>query len=91
MNKSLDISGSKTGGTIAQRLPAADGLTEIKHPLSAIVANAEAARRWLSRTEPNFDEAIAALERIVKDSARIDEAVAGIRATAMASADGRLA
>ncbi len=82
MNKSVDIAGSKTAGTIAQDLPAADHLTEIKHPLSAIMANADAARRWLNRTDPNFQEAIAALERIVKESTRIDEAIAGIRAKA---------
>lgn len=45
---------------------------EIKHPLTAIVANASAARRWLTMPEPNLAEAIAALERIVKDAARVD-------------------
>lgn len=80
MDQSANIARSKTGGTIARRPPAADGLAEIKHPLSAIIANAAAARRWLSRTEPNFDEAIAALDRIVKESIRIDEAIADIRA-----------
>jgi hypothetical protein len=45
---------------------------EIKHPLTAIVANADAARRWLTMPDPNPAEAIAALERIVKEAARID-------------------
>ena len=92
MDQNSGIAGSKTGGTIARRLPAEDGLAEIKHPLSAIMANADAARRWLSRTDPNFHEALAALERIVKDSTRIDEAIAGIRAMAAEeSPDTRLA
>ena len=80
MDQSANIARSKTGGPLVRRHPAAGGLAEIKHPLSAIVANANAARRWLSRPEPNFDEAIAALDRIVKESVRIDEAIADIRA-----------
>ena len=44
------------------------------------MANADAARRWLNRTNPNFYEAIAALDRIVRESIRIDDAIAGIRA-----------
>jgi ABC-type transporter Mla subunit MlaD len=91
MTKSVDIADSKAARAITSRLPAADRLAEIRHPLSAIVANAAAARRWLSRTDPNFHEALAALDRIVKESARIDEAIAGIRAVAPGeSADRRL-
>ena len=86
MNQGGTMAGSKVGEASARRLPADDGLAEIKHPLSAIMANADAARRWLCRTEPNFHEALAALERIVKDSARIDEAIVGIRA--LAAGDG---
>jgi len=82
MNQSVDIAESKTAGTTMRRLFAADHLAEIKHPLSAIVANADAARRWLSRTDPNFHEAVAALERIVRESIRIDEVIAVIRAMA---------
>lgn len=48
---------------------------EIRHPLSAIMANANAARHWLSRPDPNLAEALAALARIVKDSARIDDMI----------------
>ena len=82
MNHSGDIVRRKPGGTIARRQPLEEGLAEIKHPLSAIVTNADAARRWLSRTDPNFREALAALDRIVKDSTRIDRAIAGFRAAA---------
>lgn len=79
MNRSGNIALSKTGGTLVQPQPIEDRLAEIKHPLSAIVANADAARRWLSRRDPNFHEAIAALDRIVKESARIDQAIAAVR------------
>lgn len=79
MDRSGDIGRSKTGGTLVQSQPIVDRLAEIKHPLSAIVANADAARRWLNRREPNFHEAIAALDRIVKESARIDQTLAAVR------------
>lgn len=82
MNQSGDFARSKSGGTIVRHQPIEDGLAEIRHPLSAIVANAEAAHRWLNRTNPNFDEALAALDRIVKESSRIDRAIAGFRAVA---------
>jgi hypothetical protein len=80
MNHSGDIAGSEPGGTIVRRQPVEDGLAEIKHPLSAIMANADAARRWLNRADPNLHEAIAALDRIVTESIRINNAIAGIRA-----------
>jgi signal transduction histidine kinase len=54
---------------------------EIKHPLTAIVMSANAARRWLTTPEPNLAEAIAALERIVKDAARVDGMIELIAAT----------
>lgn len=79
MNRSGNIAPSKTDGTIVRHQPVGDRLAEMRHPLSAIVANADAARRWLSRRDPNFHEAIAALDRIVKESARIDRAIAAIR------------
>jgi PAS domain S-box-containing protein len=54
---------------------------EIKQPLGAIVANAQAGLRWLKRSEPNHAEAEAALERIVNETARMDDIVTGIRST----------
>jgi len=82
MKQSGDIIQNRTGETVVHRQPIGDSLVEIKHPLSAIVANADAARRWLSREEPNFHEAIAALERIVKESTRIDQTIADVTAVA---------
>jgi PAS domain S-box-containing protein len=54
---------------------------EIKQPLGAISANAQASLRWLKRSEPNHAEAEAALERIVSETARMDDIVTAIRAT----------
>jgi two-component system, LuxR family, sensor kinase FixL len=58
---------------------AAAAACDIKHPLTAILANANAARRWLHGTDANLAETIAALERIVADVARVDAAIDGIR------------
>jgi His Kinase A (phospho-acceptor) domain len=75
MKQSGDIAQNKTGAPAGRRQPMGDGLAEIKHPLSAIMTNADAARRWLRRTDPNFQEALAALDRIVRESARIDQTI----------------
>jgi PAS domain S-box-containing protein len=54
---------------------------EIRQPLSAIGASANAGLRWLKRADPDLGEAQAAFERVVKDAHRIDEVVSSIRAT----------
>jgi signal transduction histidine kinase len=53
---------------------------EINQPLAAIVANGNAALRWLANTMPDLDEARAALKRIVNDGHRASEVIGGIRA-----------
>lgn len=53
---------------------------DLKHPLTAILANANAARRWLNGPDANPAEAITALGRIAKDVARIDAALDSIHA-----------
>jgi C4-dicarboxylate-specific signal transduction histidine kinase len=53
---------------------------EVNQPLAAIVANSNAALRWLSNREPDLDEASAALKRIVRDGHRASEVIAGVRA-----------
>ena len=53
---------------------------EIKQPLAAMAANSSAGLRWLARTEPDLDEGRHALERIVENSHRASDIVAGIRA-----------
>jgi hypothetical protein len=68
-------SGDVIGVTPALSPPTGSIAREIRHPLSAIMANAHAARRWLNRPDPDLAEALAALSRIVRDSARIDEMI----------------
>jgi PAS domain S-box-containing protein len=53
---------------------------EIKQPLAAIVANANAGSRFLSQTSPNFNEGADAFKRIVAAGKRADEIIESIRA-----------
>jgi signal transduction histidine kinase len=53
---------------------------EIKQPLAAIAANANAALRWLSRATPDMGEARAALEHIVGEAHRASDVIGTIRA-----------
>jgi PAS domain S-box-containing protein len=52
---------------------------EVNQPLAAIVTNADAGLRWLSREEPDLDEVRALLRRIVSDGHRASEVIASIR------------
>jgi signal transduction histidine kinase len=58
---------------------------EIKQPLGAIVANAEASLRWLNRETPNLDRTRQTVEAIIKDGNRASDVIQGIRALAMKS------
>jgi PAS domain S-box-containing protein len=60
---------------------------EINQPLAAMVANANAAQRWLANATPDLDEVRAALKRIGSDGHRAAELVQGIRA--MFRSDGQ--
>jgi signal transduction histidine kinase len=53
---------------------------EIKQPLAAIAANANAGLRWLARATPDLGEARAALQRIVGDAHRASDVIGTIRA-----------
>ena len=53
---------------------------EVNQPMAAIMANAEAALRWLARDTPNLDEARAALQRLVRDAERASAVVGRTRA-----------
>jgi PAS domain S-box-containing protein len=53
---------------------------EIRQPLAAIVTNASAGLRWLTRSDPDVAEARASLERIGAEVSRANEVIAGIRA-----------
>ena len=52
---------------------------EINQPLAAIVANGNAALRWLAHTSPNLEEARDALNGIVKQGTRAGDVIARIR------------
>jgi C4-dicarboxylate-specific signal transduction histidine kinase len=52
---------------------------EIKQPLGAIMANGNAALRWLGKATPDLGEARAALERIVDATRRASDVIDTIR------------
>ena len=53
---------------------------EVNQPLTAMVSNANAAIRFLSRREPDLEEARQAIDCIVKDGHRAGDVLRGIRA-----------
>jgi len=53
---------------------------EVNQPLTAMVANANAARRWLGNGNAHFDEVREAIDDIVKDAHRASEVIGRIRA-----------
>ncbi|WP_205927114.1 sensor histidine kinase [Rhizobium sp. P32RR-XVIII] len=53
---------------------------EVNQPLAAVVANANAALRWLGTQPPNLEEAQAALGRISRDGSRAGDVIRRIRA-----------
>jgi signal transduction histidine kinase len=52
---------------------------EVNQPLSAVVTNANAALKWLRNEPANEPEAVAALNRIVRDANRASDIIARIR------------
>jgi PAS domain S-box-containing protein len=53
---------------------------EISQPLAAVVHNANASLRWLSRDSPNLAEACEAIRRIVRDGNRAGDVISRMRA-----------
>ncbi len=53
---------------------------EVNQPLTAIVSNAEACRRWLDRSVPDLGEARGAVERIIANGHRAGEVTRRVRA-----------
>jgi C4-dicarboxylate-specific signal transduction histidine kinase len=53
---------------------------EISQPLSAMVANGQTCVRWLSTNPPNFENAQAAAERVVRDGKDAGGVIRGLRA-----------
>jgi PAS domain S-box-containing protein len=52
---------------------------EVNQPLTGIIANAQAALRWLQRGEPELAEAIESLQRLLRDGKRAGEVVGRLR------------
>jgi len=52
---------------------------EVNQPLAAIVTNSHAALRWLEREEPDYQEVIAALQRVHRDAAHAGNVITRIR------------
>lgn len=53
---------------------------EIKQPIAAIVTNSDATLRWLSKENPDVQEAQAAVARIIRDANRASAVIGGTRA-----------
>jgi PAS domain S-box-containing protein len=53
---------------------------EVNQPLAAVVNNANASLRWLSRDSPNLAEACEAIRRIVRDGKRAGDVILRMRA-----------
>lgn len=62
---------------------------EVNQPLAAIVANGNAALRWLQRTAPDIKEAEAAIERMVREGARASDVISRIRRMAQQGSGAR--
>jgi C4-dicarboxylate-specific signal transduction histidine kinase len=55
---------------------------EVNQPLGAIAADGHACLRWLERTEPNVEEAKAAVTRMIHEATRASEVIGRIRSLA---------
>ena len=63
---------------------------EINQPLTAVVTNGNACIRWLTRSQPDLEEAREAVQRIIRDGKRASEVIARIRALLKRTATNRL-
>ncbi|MGE8160376.1 PAS domain-containing sensor histidine kinase [Paraburkholderia sp. NPDC080076] len=52
---------------------------ELNQPLTSVIANAHASRRWLAANPPNLDEARTSVEAILRDGHAADETMQSIR------------
>jgi PAS domain S-box-containing protein len=53
---------------------------ELNQPLMSILANAQAAKRWLNAAPPNVTEVNSSIERVIRDARAADETMQRIRA-----------
>ena len=56
---------------------------EVNQPLAAVVTNAEAALRWLSRDKPDLDEVLACVEEVAREGRRAGDIIHGLRSLAV--------
>lgn len=75
---------AETEAARAARIATVGALTasiahEVNTPLASILANVQAARRWLDRSPPNMPEATAAIDRAVTDASRTQEVIGRTR------------
>ena len=75
---------------IAMDAMAASIAHEINQPLAAMVTNANAALRWLTKAIPDLDKTRASLNYIVDDGHRVKEVITGIRSMFQKGAHGRI-
>jgi PAS domain S-box-containing protein len=53
---------------------------ELNQPLTSVIANAQACKRWLAASPPNLKEARTSVENVVRDARSADETMQSIRA-----------
>jgi PAS domain S-box-containing protein len=53
---------------------------ELNQPLTSVVANAQACRRWLAASPPNLAEAKTSLDSLIRDARSADQTMQSIRA-----------
>jgi len=53
---------------------------ELNQPLTSVLANAQASKRWLAATPPNLEEVAVSIERVVRDARSADQTMQNIRA-----------
>jgi signal transduction histidine kinase len=75
---------------VAMDVMAASIAHEISQPLTALVANARAATKLLSMTNPDIEEISSALDDIAKDGNRASEVISGIRSMFNKELHGRV-
>ena len=63
---------------------------EINQPLAAVVTNGNACMRWLTRSQPDLEEARETVQRIIRDGMRASEVIANIRSLLKRSDSNRL-
>ncbi len=70
---------SRLSRTLSMAEVAASIAHELNQPLTAVTSDAHACRRWLGAQPPNVERAVAAAERMVRESTRASAVVSRVR------------